>query len=107
MAERSGWRASIRKEAILSSLFLLLLQIYCLIDDSNTDRLLYSKLLKNFAPDYSIETAATAGRQLNLIRSSPPALIITDHVMPEMNGYDLVLKLKKITISEVPPVIMY
>jgi PAS domain S-box-containing protein len=77
-----------------------------LVDDSNTDRLLYSKLLKNFAPDYNIETASNGREAYDLIMSSPPALIITDHVMPEVNGYELVLKLKKSNIQEIPPIII-
>jgi PAS domain S-box-containing protein len=77
-----------------------------LVDDSSTDRLLYSKLLKNFAPDYNIETASNGREALEQISQSTPALIITDHIMPELNGYELVLQLKKTSLREVPPVIV-
>jgi PAS domain S-box-containing protein len=77
-----------------------------LVDDSNTDRLLYSKLLKNFAPDYNIETASSGKEALDIIKTSPPALIITDHLMPGINGYEFVLQLKKSNLQEIPPVIV-
>lgn len=77
-----------------------------LVDDSNTDRLLYSKLLKNFAPDYNIETAVNGKDALEKILQSPPALIITDHLMPEINGYELILQLKKSNLPEIPPAIV-
>jgi PAS domain S-box-containing protein len=77
-----------------------------LVDDSTTDRLLYSKLLKNFAPDYNIETASNGKEAYDKIIASPPALIITDHVMPVFNGYELVLQLKKSRLPEMPPLIV-
>jgi PAS domain S-box-containing protein len=64
-----------------------------LVDDSKTDRLLYSKILKNIVPDYTIELASDGIEALEKIKNTPPALVITDHVMPEMNGYELVKKL--------------
>ena len=36
----------------------------------------------------------------------PPALVITDHIMPEMNGYQLIVELKKSEIKGKPPVII-
>lgn len=64
-----------------------------LVDDSKTDRLLYSKILKNIVPDYTIELASDGIEALEKIKNTPPALVIADHIMPEMNGYELVKKL--------------
>jgi CheY-like chemotaxis protein len=77
-----------------------------LVDDSNTDRLLYSKIIKTIAPDYSIESAGNGKEALNLILQSTPALIITDHHMPVMTGFQFVRELKKSTIKPKPPVIV-
>ena len=77
-----------------------------LVDDSKTDRLLYSKVLKNITSDYEIETASNGKEALDKILASPPALVITDHLMPQMNGYQLVLELRKADIKVKPQVII-
>jgi len=77
-----------------------------LVDDSKTDRLLYSKILKTIAPDYSIEAASNGKEALNLISQCAPALVITDHHMPLLNGFSLVKELKKSSLKSKPPVIV-
>jgi PAS domain S-box-containing protein len=77
-----------------------------LVDDSKTDRLLYSKVLKNITSDYEIETVSNGKEALEKILASPPALVITDHLMPQMNGYQLVLELRKADIKVKPQVII-
>ena len=57
-----------------------------------TDRLLYTKLLSSILPNYIVETAENGKEALNMIKKSSPALVITDHQMPEMSGYELVEK---------------
>ncbi len=77
-----------------------------LVDDSKTDRLLYSKILKNITTDYEVEIANDGREAMDKILASPPALVITDHLMPRMNGYQLILELKKAEIKAKPPVIV-
>uniref|UniRef100_A0A832DJI9 histidine kinase n=1 Tax=Ignavibacterium album TaxID=591197 RepID=A0A832DJI9_9BACT len=77
-----------------------------IVDDSKTDRLLYSKILKNITPEYEVEVASNGKEALDKILSSPPALVITDHGMPVMNGYEFVKELKKSDIKDKPPVIV-
>jgi PAS domain S-box-containing protein len=77
-----------------------------LVDDSKTDRLLYSKILKNITSDYVVEIASDGKEALEKILVSPPALVITDHLMPQMNGYQLVTELKKADLKAKPPVII-
>ena len=77
-----------------------------LVDDSKTDRLLYSKILKHITPDYNIDTASNGKDALEKIRTAPPALVITDHLMPEMNGYELTREIKKLDIKGKPQVIV-
>ena len=77
-----------------------------IVDDSRTDGLLYSKILKNITPEYTVDLASNGLEALDKIKSSPPALVITDHSMPEMDGYDLVKQLKKEGLLGKPPVIV-
>ncbi len=77
-----------------------------LVDDSKTDKLLYSKILKNITPDYNVKTASDGNEALEIIKNSPPALIITDHNMPVMNGHELIRAIKKSNIKSKPPIIV-
>ena len=77
-----------------------------IIDDNKTDRLLYSKILKNITPEYNVEVASDGKEAIQKILSSPPALVITDHAMPVMNGYEFIIELKKLDIKGKPPVIV-
>lgn len=77
-----------------------------IVDDSKTDRLLYSKILKNISPDYNVEMASNGKEAIEKILLSPPALVITDHTMPVMSGYEFIIELKKLDIKGKPPVIV-
>ena len=77
-----------------------------IVDDNKTDRLLYSKILKNITPEYEVEVASDGKEAIQKILSSPPALVITDHAMPVMTGYEFVIELKKMDIKGKPPVIV-
>lgn len=77
-----------------------------IVDDSKTDRLLYSKILKNISPEYNVEIASNGKEAIEKILLSPPALVITDHLMPVMTGYEFIVELKKLEIKGKPPVIV-
>lgn len=77
-----------------------------LVDDIRTDRILYSKLLKNFVPDYTIDEAANGKEAFEQIKTTFPALVITDHKMPVMSGFDLVQQLNLSDLKYKPPVII-
>ncbi len=77
-----------------------------IVDNNKTDRILYSKILKNITPDYEVEVASNGKEALEKIIISPPALVITDHSMPMMNGYEFVLELQKLEMKGKPPVIV-
>ena len=80
--------------------------IILLVDNNKTDKLLYSKIIKHLVPDYTIETASNGKEAMEKIISSPPALVITDHIMPTMNGFELVQKIQKSEMKGKPPVIV-
>ncbi|MCX6151806.1 MAG: PAS domain S-box protein [Ignavibacteriales bacterium] len=77
-----------------------------LVDDNKTDRLLYTKILKNIIPAYRIDVANNGREAFAILLQATPALIITDHKMPEMSGYDLVKKIMVSDIKGKPPVIV-
>ncbi len=77
-----------------------------LVDDAKTDRLLYSKLIKNLMPQYNIIEAENGKIALEIIKQSSPVLVITDHKMPVMSGYDLVRQLNITDLRYKPPVIV-
>ena len=77
-----------------------------LVDDNKTDRLLYTKILKNMIPNYNIDVANDGKEAFDMILKSTPALVITDHNMPEMDGYDLTKKIIASDIKGKPPVIV-
>jgi len=78
-----------------------------IVDNNKTDRLLYSKILNSIMPDYKIDTASDGKEALDKIRISQPALVITEHTMPIMNGYEFVSVLQKLDgIKNKPHVIV-
>lgn len=77
-----------------------------IVDDMKTDRLLYTKLIKSLIPSYNILEAENGKAALDVIKQSLPALVITDHNMPVMNGYDFVKQLSITPLKYKPPVIV-
>jgi PAS domain S-box-containing protein len=80
--------------------------VILLVDDSRTDRLLYSKILKSITPDYNVDIASNGKEALEKILEYPPAVVITDHKMPVMDGYEFVMELKKLDMKGKPPVMV-
>lgn len=80
--------------------------IILLVDDNKTDRLLYSKILKHIAPDYEIEVSSNGKEAIEKIIKSTPALVITDHDMPVMNGIQLVQEIQKLDAKIKPSVLV-
>ena len=77
-----------------------------LVDPKITDKILYSKILKHITSDYKIETASDGKEALDKILSSTYALVITEHKLPLITGYELALEIKKADIKMKPPVII-
>jgi PAS domain S-box-containing protein len=80
--------------------------VILLVDDSKTDRLLYAKILKSITPDYNVDIASNGKEALAKIKEYPPAIVITDHKMPVMDGYEFVKELKKLEMKGKPPVMV-
>ena len=68
--------------------------------------LFYSKVLINITTDYAVNVVSNGKEALERIISAPPALVITEHLMPLMNGYTLVQELIKNNLKKAIPVIV-
>ncbi len=77
-----------------------------LVDNTTTDRILYSKLIKSIIPNYQVIQAENGKTALEKIESVHPALMVSDHDLPGMNGYDLVKSLLKPDLKLKLPVVI-
>lgn len=75
-----------------------------LVEDSPT-QLLRAKLLLEDA-GYQIETAENGRDGLEKARVNPPDLVVTDIIMPEMDGYEMTRCLKEYPATSPVPVLM-
>jgi CheY-like chemotaxis protein len=76
--------------------------ILCVEDNAAYLHLRKGVLEKN---GYSVLTARTPSQALNVLRTSPVALIISDHILAGVEGGDLVKDIKK--IDPLVPILLY
>ncbi len=76
-----------------------------IVDDSRVQSKLLKDLLQNRG--YLVRAAADGREALDMAREKKPTLIISDVVMPIMNGYDMCLALKQDeALREVPVILL-
>ena len=73
------------------------------LDDRSDDRELLATLLGHAG--YSVRGASTGDEALGLARAERPDLVITDILMPAMNGYEFVRRLRSDPETEAIPVV--
>ena len=75
------------------------------VDDEPT----WIKVLRYFLESrgYDVQSVGSATEALTALRSYHPDLILTDVRMPEMNGFDLLAKLRTIPGVSATPVIFF
>ena len=64
------------------------------VDDSRMDRRLVGALLRD-TPELSIDFASNGNEALERIRVETPDLVITDYLMPELDGLELLLRISR------------
>lgn len=74
------------------------------IEDDPTQRLLTSSVLRSAG--YEVTEAVDGAEGLALARKEPPDLIVCDVVMPGLNGYELVMRLRQEAIFSSTPIIL-
>lgn len=67
-----------------------------IVDDEPNVTLIMSRSLEKLDKKYEVETAQSGREALTKIESQPYALVITDYKMPEMNGLDLTMAIRRI-----------
>jgi putative two-component system response regulator len=75
-----------------------------IVDDTAANRMLLAKVLRENT-EYELMLAADAGSVLSLIEEDLPDLILLDIMMPEMDGYELARRLKKIESTKDIPIL--
>ena len=76
-----------------------------MVDDLKENRYLLQKLLKGH--NYTVETASNGIEALEIVRKKPADMIITDVLMPKMDGFQLCRELKKDKGLKDVPVLFY
>jgi len=75
------------------------------VDDAKENRYLLQKILEGY--NYTVETANNGIEALEIARKKPPDMIITDTLMPKMDGFQLCRELKKDEKLKGIPVLFY
>jgi len=75
-----------------------------LVDDEKEQRYLFSLYLKDL--DIELIEAENGAIALDILKVSPPHLMITDIMMPEVDGFDLLIQVKSVPSTKSIPVMM-
>ncbi|MEM1156580.1 MAG: response regulator, partial [Pseudomonadota bacterium] len=75
------------------------------VDDSSTARTILKHQLGHF--DVTVESAHDGSHALKLLRNHKPDVIFLDHVMPGLDGFEVLQRLKADSSTRRIPVVMY
>jgi PAS domain S-box-containing protein len=67
-----------------------------IVDDINTNRLLVKNILKSFSKDSQIIEAKNGQEAIHLFQNNSLDIIFMDVQMPEMNGYEATIEIRKL-----------
>jgi twitching motility two-component system response regulator PilH len=82
----------------------MLMSVVLVVDDSATAReMLVAELQR---AGFRVMAAADGAEAMEHIKVTPPALVITDLIMPRVNGYELCRNIKSGPLTKHVPVIM-
>jgi twitching motility two-component system response regulator PilH len=82
----------------------MLMSVVLVVDDSATAReMLVAELQR---AGFRVMAAADGAEAMEHIKVNPPALVITDLIMPRVNGYELCRNIKSDPLTKHVPVIM-
>jgi twitching motility two-component system response regulator PilH len=82
----------------------MLMSVVLVVDDSATAREMLVAELQRCG--FRVMAAADGAEAMEHIKVNPPALVITDLIMPRVNGYELCRNIKSDPLTKHVPVIM-
>ncbi len=77
-----------------------------IVDDETVSRMLLSKTIENIDSGMTVKSFQSAPAALAAIETSPPDLIITDYIMPIMDGIEFTKKIRQLHNCKDIPIIM-
>ncbi len=77
-----------------------------IVDDESTGRTILSKIIQQVENDIKVEAFDNPLEALDWLDNNHPDLIITDYRMPDMNGIDLIRKIREKQGSQDIPIMM-
>ena len=77
-----------------------------IVDDETTGRTILSKIIQQVEDGISVEAFDNPLEALHWLDYNHPDLIITDYRMPDMNGVDLIRKIREKQASQDIPIMM-
>jgi two-component system response regulator RpfG len=77
-----------------------------IVDDESTGRTILSKIIQQVEDDISVDAFDNPLEALIWLDDNHPDLIITDYRMPDMNGVDLIRKIREKSASQDIPIMM-
>ncbi len=77
-----------------------------IVDDDSVSRSIICKTIKNIDPDITVKTFQSAPAALAAIETAPPDLIITDYLMPIVNGIEFTRQIRRLPNCKDTPIIM-
>jgi len=76
------------------------------VDSLQSERILYSKLIKSITSGLEVYNAENEDIAIELIKEKMPMLIITEHNLSTISGFELIEKIKSAEIKYKPKIIV-
>ena len=77
-----------------------------IVDDESTGRTILAKIIQQAEDDVSVESFDNPLKALNWLDSNHPDLIITDYRMPDINGIELIRRIRERPVCHDIPIMM-
>jgi len=76
------------------------------VDDQRTGRTILETLIRSIDSDIEVAAFGDPASAIELIRSAPPDLVVTDYMMPGMNGVGFIRKIRSMPLCTDVPIMV-